>query len=350
MSWLSGWSYRKSHVINYAAGAGTLYQKMITAHYGSGTDSDDDVYLNSHCRTDFGDIRFTDDDGVTLLDYWMEKKVDSDYAVFWVEVADDLSTVDQTIYIYYDASTQTTTSNGADTFLLFDDFNRPDNATVGGEWTEDEDAGVGALNISLNLLKIVQYQHNFCHIEKASPALSSLALHGKIRTGTNSGFSWYPAICFYWGVDDWVQLGWMDNVNWRGQYNKASTIAGVNVAGGAVDTWYFYRIKLGSGTVYLDYSTDGLSWTTLTSITRPTSWAGNPALVIVGKGDSDAPDYPNPDLDNSYSSTGSEGTHYADDVFVRKFVDPEPAHGSWGSEETGVVKKSIGDGLTFVLV
>jgi hypothetical protein len=76
-NWLTGWTYRKSHVINYATGAGTGYQVRIVAHYGSGTDSGGDVYLNSHCRTDFGDIRFTDDDGTTLLDCWMESKVDA---------------------------------------------------------------------------------------------------------------------------------------------------------------------------------------------------------------------------------------------------------------------------------
>ncbi|PVX27584.1 MAG: hypothetical protein CW716_01505 [Candidatus Bathyarchaeum sp.] len=80
MSWLSGWDYRKSHVINYAADAGTGYQVSLTVHYGSGSDSGDDVYLGSKCRTDFGDIRFTDDDGSTELDYWMEEKTDSDYA------------------------------------------------------------------------------------------------------------------------------------------------------------------------------------------------------------------------------------------------------------------------------
>jgi len=37
----------------------------------------------------------------TLLDYWMESKVDGDNAVFWVKVADDLSTNAVTIYIYY---------------------------------------------------------------------------------------------------------------------------------------------------------------------------------------------------------------------------------------------------------
>ena len=122
MAWLTGWSYRKSHVIAPATGAGTLYQKQITVHYGSGTDGDDDVYCDNHCKTDFGDIRFTDDDGSTLLDYWMESKVDSDYAIFWVEVADSLESSAQTIYVYYGKADATTTSNGANTFPFFDDF------------------------------------------------------------------------------------------------------------------------------------------------------------------------------------------------------------------------------------
>ena len=71
---------------------------------------------------DFGDIRFTDDDGSTLLDYWMECKVDSNYAVFWVEVADSLESSAQTIYVYYGKADATTTSNGANMFSFFDDF------------------------------------------------------------------------------------------------------------------------------------------------------------------------------------------------------------------------------------
>jgi hypothetical protein len=76
--WLTGWSYRKSHVINAAKDAGTNYQIKITVHYGSGTDTSGDVYLNGKCRTDFGDIRFTDDDGITLLDYWIENSMTKD--------------------------------------------------------------------------------------------------------------------------------------------------------------------------------------------------------------------------------------------------------------------------------
>ena len=128
-AWYSGWSYRKSHVINAASGAGTNYQVKITAHYGAGTDSGADVYLSNHSRTDFGDIRFTGSDGATLLDYWMESETDSDNAVFWVEVSEDLSSANRTVYVYYGKSDATTASNLDNTFLWGDDF---DGSAFGG--------------------------------------------------------------------------------------------------------------------------------------------------------------------------------------------------------------------------
>jgi len=147
--WLTGWQYRKSHVINYAAGAGTLYQKRVKVWYGSGTDSDENVYVAGKCRTDFGDIRFTDDDGTTLLDYWMESKVDSDYAIFWVEVADDLSTIAGTIYCYYGKADATSISNGDNTFRLFDHFD--DGSLNTAKWDE---GGVGTAVESGTVLTI----------------------------------------------------------------------------------------------------------------------------------------------------------------------------------------------------
>ncbi|RLG76802.1 MAG: hypothetical protein DRO12_03710, partial [Thermoprotei archaeon] len=75
------------------------------------------------CRSDFGDIRFTSDDGQTLLDYWTEEKVDDDYAGFWVKVSSiPASPNEVTIYVYYGKSDATSESSGADTFPFFDDF------------------------------------------------------------------------------------------------------------------------------------------------------------------------------------------------------------------------------------
>jgi hypothetical protein len=74
-SWLAGWSYRKEHqIIGSTAGAQSDYTMQIVVHYGSGTDSGKDVYLNGQCQSDFGDIRFTESDGITKLDYWFEKE------------------------------------------------------------------------------------------------------------------------------------------------------------------------------------------------------------------------------------------------------------------------------------
>lgn len=115
--WLAGWKYRKSHVIHGASGAGVGYQIRIKVHYGSGTDNGENVYLGGKCRPDFGDVRFTDDDGVTLLKYWLQEKVDYDYAVFWVKVLDDLSGGDAMIYVYYGNPSATSISDLAGTFV-----------------------------------------------------------------------------------------------------------------------------------------------------------------------------------------------------------------------------------------
>ena len=98
-----------------SGGTGSVYRYT----YGG---SKNICLTSGKCRTDFGDIRFTDDDGSTLLDYWMESKVDSNYAIFWVEVADNLESSAQTIYVYYGKADATTTSNGTNTFSFFDDF------------------------------------------------------------------------------------------------------------------------------------------------------------------------------------------------------------------------------------
>lgn len=67
-------AFRKSHVIEGAEGAGTDYPVRIRVHYGSGVDSNEDIYLNGKCREDFGDVRFAGSDGVTPLDCWMERR------------------------------------------------------------------------------------------------------------------------------------------------------------------------------------------------------------------------------------------------------------------------------------
>ena len=109
-AWYSeSWLRRMNVSINGSSGAGTDYQVMVNVTY------DGDMLAN------FDDIRFTDNDGITLLDYWMESYVASTFAVFWVKVSDDLGS-NQLIYMYYGNSAVSTTSNGTATFLMFEDW------------------------------------------------------------------------------------------------------------------------------------------------------------------------------------------------------------------------------------
>lgn len=110
-NWLTDWNYRQSITITNASGAGTEYQVLLNVSY------------NNNMQTDFDDLRFTDNDGDTLLDAWLEEKSDSNFANTWVEVSDSLETSNVTIYMYFGNSTVSNYWNGKTTFLLFDDFN-----------------------------------------------------------------------------------------------------------------------------------------------------------------------------------------------------------------------------------
>ena len=155
MSWLEGWLRRKSVTIQgSSAGAVTDYCIKIVVHYGSGTDSGEHVYLNGNCRVDFGDIRFTASDGITLLTYCIEEKVDGDYAVFWVKIPSiPTSPNTVTIYIYYDNPDATDISNGTGTFQFYDDFEDQDIS----DWTLDrysyqfvnDDPTLGSISVEI---------------------------------------------------------------------------------------------------------------------------------------------------------------------------------------------------------
>lgn len=118
--WLTGWQYRKSHIINGVTSPLTDYQINITLYYGSGTDSAGEVYLNSHSRMDFADLRFTSSDGTTLLNYWVEKTVAGSQITVWVKVPSIPANPGSTsIYVYYGNPTAGSTSNGKSTFVDF---------------------------------------------------------------------------------------------------------------------------------------------------------------------------------------------------------------------------------------
>ena len=115
--WLDGYNYRTEIYLNASAGAGTDYILKWRVEYGGGSDGGQIIYCTSHCQTDFGDIRWTEDDGTTELNYYLDEYTSGDDATFYVRISANLSSSDQLVYIYYGTSgTSTTTSLGRNTF------------------------------------------------------------------------------------------------------------------------------------------------------------------------------------------------------------------------------------------
>lgn len=107
----SSWNYRKRVRFDNttAESAATTAVKMT-------------VTYDSDMQSDFDDLRFTDDDGTSLLSHWVERYTPSTNAVVWVEVptlaANDITTV----FMYYGSSTAASVSSAGDTFAAVDDF------------------------------------------------------------------------------------------------------------------------------------------------------------------------------------------------------------------------------------
>jgi hypothetical protein len=322
MAWYdNNWQYRKKHTINAASGAGTNYQVKLMVHYGSGTDSGADVYLNSKCKTDFSDIRFTASDETTILDYWIESKVDSDNAVVWVEVGEDLSSVNRDIFIYYGNASTTSASNGSNTFLFFDDFTG--NLS---KWTVESSSGTYP--------KIENGYMRAGGGSTTSPyGWTSLGSSATFSSFNNNAVRWRAKVAASSIGEVAFRGNYAGNTGYKARFDSRSgqgnsllkpPYSGWNFLAGAgadtltptADTLYTYEVTA-SGSTLTMYRND-------TQVRQATDSSYASAGEIA--------------LQNHYGSY----TDYAW-VCVRKFVATEPAHGSWFSEETSVTTKSVSD-------
>lgn len=96
-------------------------------------DNGDEVVLTDHqAKTDFSDIRFTDEDGVTELSYAIQEKTE-DYAIVWVKIPHIPQNFRKTIYIYYGNSNATDKSDPANVFTYYDDF---DGTSLGSQYVK----------------------------------------------------------------------------------------------------------------------------------------------------------------------------------------------------------------------
>ncbi|MFB0559811.1 MAG: DUF2341 domain-containing protein [Candidatus Lokiarchaeia archaeon] len=307
--WLSGWSYRKSHtIVGSTAGAQTNYQMRITVHYGNGTDIGENVYCDYQCKADFGDIRFTKSDGITLLDYWLEDKADGDKATFWVEI-DSIpaspSTVD--IYVYYGKSDSSTTSNGDNTFLFFDDFDDNILDTYkwpyhDGEWSERnqrlEYSGTGK-----------------SRIESSYTTDNNIPVVIELKGYWESGTYWEHNILVHFGDTNNYQGTQLEEKN--EQLTMGKRVNGVWSSTSSTpftysqDTWYDIKSVIKGGQIFESHIDS-------TSVSGSYTERSSGRFVIRAEGSLSV-------------------TCYYDNVKIRRYANPEPTHGAWGNEEQLVI-------------
>ena len=285
MGWLEGWLFRKQVNITGQSGAGVLYQVKLSI----GDSTGGDLHLEGHCVSFPQDIRFTDNDGQTLLDYWIED-LTADPITVWVEVADDLGS-NQSIYCYYGKSSESSASSISNTFIFADDF---EGASPSDTW-----------NVQTNVECSTDDKYYGSKSLKGLGNVGTWILEDSDRNDINVAYDFArklmdsPSNSFNW-------------VRWNGYYvgggaSDANIIAHDGSSHNLIVTdalWHTFSVRVTSSKIYW-YVDGNLKWTTETSISL-----------------------------SKWRTYGNYGIGYIDGARIRKYNDPEPAYSSAGSEET----------------
>jgi hypothetical protein len=241
------------------------------------------------------------------LSYWIENYTSGVSATFWVKITNNLTSTNQTIYIYYGNSTVTTTSNGTNTFSIwFDDFstNTLSNYTVdGGNWAVDTTHGW--LNQS-------NTNAGYFQIFPTSVNVANSSLLTRILTPSDSTYDCGTALrAASGGIAEFFQDSGGASV-WD-IWERTPTETQLNYttySGSHASQWHRFRTEMNNNSMFY-YWDDNLKVT----------YAGTFSLTSGSSGLM------------TYGSTSGEQWAF-DYLAVRKFVYPEPSHGAWGSEET----------------
>lgn len=287
------------------------------------------VYTDSHCQTDFDDIRFTGSNGTSLLDYWLEKKTDSDVA--WVWVQND-ATPSTTLYFYYGNAGAASVSSGANTFIKFEDFewgvDTDDLTTSGGSvtWTNttavapnthliDTGQDIGDIAGFTGTRSGEFYRAN---VNDCAAYISSVTASNDIairfRARKNNALLWRA---FHGSGVNLLYVEWQDDEDIAISDGASAIDTGANCA---IDTWELFEFK-------------------------EFVWATPTVDMFMGKVTTDISDIQianNADISFASASSantlqfradvGDATTLWVDDIIVRKWASVEPTLGTWTAE------------------
>jgi hypothetical protein len=333
-NWLSGWNYRKSHTIAGSPGAGADYQIKIIAHYQKGADLGSDVYLDSKCQTNFNDVRFTDDNSVTLFDYWLETKTDGNYAFFWVKVNANLD-YNQTIYIYYGNSTVSSASNIDKTFPFADDFSGSSlNAT---KWRP---FGSGKVTVA----------GDECVLESVPEERGWIYILGNTLVGTNYSIR-FSSLVIEQGADRWTHHGFATIFNSSDNQGGRIDEYPNYITASQESTYYAWSLRTRAYTNTTRVDISNLEPNVGTFYTYEIQRNGTTSVILTcddAYQASISTNVPSVNLGALFGADNAGSPLYSvtviDWVILRKYVANEPLQGAWGTEESLLTNKIFGVG------
>ena len=124
----SGWCSRRPIMIDNSNSGNILWDFQVGIQ----------IPYYAFMQENFDDIRFTTDDGVTEIPYWIEEYTAAGEATVWVRVPHISAYSTEKIYLYYHNQSAESASNGKAVFEYFDNFNDQDISdwtVICGDWT-----------------------------------------------------------------------------------------------------------------------------------------------------------------------------------------------------------------------
>jgi hypothetical protein len=313
--WLDGWLYRKPITLSRASGAVTDYQmKVLVSKSASATG--EDVDCNGNCLDNFDDLRFTTDNGVTLLDYWIES-ISSDVATIWVEF-DSIGTSDTTFYMYYGNNGAVSVSNITNTFIIGDDFERGNNGdTIGGDWTET----VAHAHISTT--------HDIGDSTGFTGTRGAMLIGGAGRATATTPLT---ASDTSYAIQCRVYHNITSDVHSVIQHGNSSKrlLVGISASGNSIQYFDGSWKATGSTATLNAWSLLEVRNINFTAATFDIYLNG---LLIKSAATMHASDVLN-NIIKMYGTVKSGQDVWVDNYIVRNWRDTEPAWGTWGTEET----------------
>ncbi len=298
--WNSSWNYRKQHKINgSSAGNQTNYQMNITVINGSGTDSGATLYIDNKARSDFGDIRFINSTDYEL-DYWIEKNYTGENATFWVEIPFISNVTDNTIYIYYGKNDATTTSNGTNTFIFFDDF-------LGVALDTNKWSSIGSVSVS----------DSICTVTRSGGINSWIKSLDFVSTNDTATRSYYRPVT----RRVWMQNAYDDDNTMS--IHHISTDDALEITSEEAGTNEQDRPETTDHTNYRTYEIRRIGGTSH-EFYKDSTLLGIHSTYIMEE-----------NANITFLTWNDNGNNIKIDwVLVRKIIGSEPSHEDWGSEES----------------